>query len=90
MACLGLLDKKKKMSLHDIRSLYIISKLFQQTIRRRSARKEEIKKEEEEETEEKKTDPKTKSKVAANKEPEVKPGYVIEVTFSSIFCRLLC
>lgn len=44
------------------------------TIRRRSARKEEIKKEEEEETEEKKTDPKTKSKVAANKEPEGKPG----------------
>lgn len=44
------------------------------TIRRRSARKEEIKKEEEEETEEKKTDPKTKSKVAANKEPEIKPG----------------
>ncbi|XP_061172130.1 AT-rich interactive domain-containing protein 4A-like [Saccostrea echinata] len=44
------------------------------TIRRRSARKEDMKKDEEEEVEEKKMDLKSKSKVTAGKEPEVKPG----------------
>ncbi|XP_062573809.1 AT-rich interactive domain-containing protein 4A-like isoform X1 [Saccostrea cucullata] len=44
------------------------------TIRRRSARKEDMKKDEEEEAEDKKTEVKSKAKVTAGKEAEVKPG----------------